>query len=130
MKWKKEIDYENITPMEIFKKFPNFRKKILSLNILKLKNKENWKDLDLENLAWVEKEKIEIVIPEFKCIRRDKEKQASIWFPYFHQVFWFLLMELKDVWFAISELERISNQFFKFPNGIIVELDKRKNFNF
>ena len=66
MKWKKEIDYENITPMEIFKKFPNFRKKILSLNILKLKNKENWKDLDLENLAWVEKEKIEIVIPEFK----------------------------------------------------------------
>lgn len=128
MKNNKEFDFENTSPIEVFFKFPKSRQKILDLNILKIKNKKTWKDFK----PWIDNiQDKEIIIPSFKCIKTHfkdwkETRKESLWFPYYHQVFWFLLIELKDIWFAISELERISNDFFKFPNGNIVELDKRK----
>lgn len=128
MRW--EIDFEKITPIEIFKKFPKVRQKMLDLKILKLKNKQTWKDLKFEDLSKVEKENIEIVIPSFKCIRRKKEDKTVIWLPFFHQVFWNLLWKIKDIEFALSELSMYKNNFYTFWNWVEVELDKRKEFNF
>lgn len=128
MRW--EIDFEKITPIEIFKKFPKVRQKMLDLQILKLKNKQTWKDLKFEDLVKIEKENIEIVIPSFKCIRRKKEDKIVIWLPFFHQVFWNLLWKIKDVEFALSELKMYKNNFYTFWNWVEVELDRRKNFDF
>ncbi|PZM83066.1 hypothetical protein DLH72_04000 [Candidatus Gracilibacteria bacterium] len=126
---KGEIDFEKITPIEVFKKFPKVRQKMLDLQILKLKNKQTGKDLKFEDLTKIEKENIEIVIPSFKCIRRKKEDKTVIWLPFFHQVFWSLLGKIKDVEFALSELKMYKNNFYTFGNGVEVELD-RKNFDF
>lgn len=117
-----KIDFNNTSPIEVFKKYPEFRKRILKNKILWLKNKKTWK---VANIAIDKTEDIELVIPSFECIKRVKEKRMSVWFPYFHQVFWFLLKEMRNVSFALSELERISYDFYQFPNGTIVELDKK-----
>ncbi len=105
------INYDEITPIEVFKKFPEFRKRMLENKILKFEDDEN-------SINWKT-----FVIPSFKCRKRQWEKQFSLWFPYYHQVFWFLLQELKDVKFALLELERIAWDIYTFPNWNIVELE-------
>lgn len=109
-----KLDYENITPIDIM----NFLKlmkdkeridKILALGIFKLRNKE-------------------LIIQSYRCITiKDiwkSTQQYKKFFPFNHQVFWFSLMEMKDLDFAISETKRIlqEERQYMFPNGNMVQL--------
>jgi hypothetical protein len=107
------IDYENITPSEIFKKFPEYRQEMVDIWVLKIRKNPratNW---------------IEFIIPSFKCERLISWKELirlKVWFPFYHQVFWFLLSELKDVKFALSELKLAKDSWYTFPNWNILTL--------
>ena len=109
------IDFENTTPTEVFKTFPEHRKEILAMWILKLKdnpNEPSWK---------------EFVIPSILCEKLwnwENWKRYKYYFPFYHQVFWFLLQELKDVKFALSELQIIKWNWYTFPNWNFVEVIK------
>ena len=105
---KTEIDYDKIEPMEIYYRWTQETKdKMLDLKIFKEKN-------------W------ELIVPSFKCEIHKNDKIKKDYFPFMHQVFWFNLMELKDVNFALSDLEiclQWANQF-TFPNWTMVKLFK------
>jgi hypothetical protein len=68
-------------------------------------------------------------ILSYKCITTKQvlndSKQFKNWFPFNHQVFWFSLMEMKDLDFAISETKRVLEweRQYLFPNGAMVQLD-------
>jgi hypothetical protein len=52
----------------------------------------------------INKDEIEIVIPNFRCIRRKREEKKSYWLPFFYEVFWHLLQKTQNIEFALSEL--------------------------
>jgi len=110
----KELDYESIEPIEIMnflklKKDKDRIDKILKLKIFKVRD-------------W------ELIIPSFKCITIKNEWRETIqfkkFFPFPHQIFSFLLIEMKDLDFAISETKRILKweKQYSFPNGNVVKL--------
>jgi len=109
------IDYEKIEPWEVMQILKNNKDKeridkILDLWIFKVRDKE-------------------LIIPSFKCIKTkqvwNESKQFKEWFIFNHQVFWFSLMEMKDLDFAISETKRILQweRQYLFPNGTMVQLE-------
>jgi len=78
-----------------------------------------------------EKKEDELIIPKYKCVITKKDKWWEItprenYFPFFHQVFWFLLQELKNIDFALNELDSILNkkESFLFPNWTIAKFIK------
>ena len=112
----KNLDYEHLEPLEIMnflklKKDTERIKKILDLWIFKAKD---WK----------------LTILSDKCTINKKfwneTKNYKNWFPFRHQAFWFTLMDMKDLDYAISEVKRILQweRQYMFPNGTLVSLDK------
>jgi len=108
----KEIDFDKIEPFDLMQR-------------LKLEK-------DTEMINRIIKAKVfkirdwELIIPSFPCIITKWDKPRKNHFPFMHQVFWFNLMELKDVKFAISEVEMIVKWVWQymFPNGTVVQLVK------
>ena len=109
------IDYEKADPLEIMQKLKANKDKDRIDKILKMKIFEvkDWK----------------LIIPSFKCNNTKQvwheNKQFKSWFPFTHQVFWFELIETKDLDFAISEVNRILKweKQYLFPNGTMVQLE-------
>ena len=109
------IDYEKAEPLDIMQMLKWHKDKeridkILNLWIFKVRDKE-------------------LIIPSYKCIKTkqvwNESKQFREYFAFNHQVFWFSLMEMKDLDFAISEVKRIIQweRQYIFPNGTMVALD-------
>lgn len=108
----KEIQIENMSPIDIMhylksKWDTELIKRILNAWIFKIEDKE-------------------FTILSYPCIVIKNDKPRKDWFAFNHQVFWYCLMEFKDIKFAISELERILKweKQYTFPNWTTVKLDK------
>lgn len=109
----KDIDFEQVSPTDIMHLLKHRKDKETIDRILKLKIFEvrDWK----------------LIIPSFKCVKHKTiwkdAQQFSLWFPFQHQVFWYCLMDFKDIMFAITEVERIMKweKQYWFPNGTLVE---------
>ena len=107
-----KLDYEKIEPLEI-------------MNFLKLKQDKERIDKILD--LWIFKAKDwKLTIPSDKCTFNKEWRNYKNWFIFKHQIFWFALMEMKDLDFAISEVKRILGweRQYMFPNWTLVALDK------
>ena len=110
-----DIDYETIEPFTLMQKLKWQNDKERIKQILDL-----WIFTSRDN---------KLVIPSYKCTTNKKiwneSKQFKSWFAFNHQIFWFSLMEMKDLDFAITEVKRILQweKQYLFPNGTLVTLD-------
>ena len=110
------INYETVEPLDIMQ--------ILKTN----KDKER---IDKILGLWIFKATDwELKIQSYKCITEKKvwneTRNFKNWFPFHHQIFWFALMEMKDLDFAITEVKRVLEweRQYLFPNWTLIQLDK------
>jgi len=112
MKKYDKIDWEQINPMEAFRiSDKETKEKIIKLWIFKIR-KDN--------------EEAKLIIPSFLCTINKNDKIRKDYYPFYHQVFWFLLLDLKDIKFALSDLEMICKNMnqYTFPNWAMIQLIK------
>jgi len=110
-----KIDYEKDEPLDI-------------MNILKVNKDKTRIDKILD--LWIFKAKDwELRVQSYKCNTEkriwNETRNYKSWFPFHHQVFWFSLMEIKDLDFAITEVKRVLEweRQYIFPNWTLVALD-------
>lgn len=100
-----------MNPIDIPNKFPNEKEWLLKNKIFAFKEK-NWEK--------------EVIIPSFECKVHKWKETFRKYFPFYHQVFWFLCIEFNNLDFAKSEFETfVKGQWiYTFWNGAVYEIIK------
>ena len=99
----------DMQPMDIFLKYKEHREWMLDRKIFKIK--KDW-------------ENVKMVIPSFECKMTRWDTTKKEWFPLPHQAFRFLMEDLNDLKFAMTEYDTFvrPNKAYDFPNWTKAEL--------